>query len=474
MPESILLVGKKHKYDTIDLANEFHDEFGSDIIIYALGEQNPVFDSEVSSKEYITVCDDMEVNNEYEVNHRTLIKDLLDFESDFDLPVLKRIIYADRHISKHSMVGLFNKPTLYTDHEIYEHIYSRLNAISKIIEKHNPLFIFGQEFSTIAGYLSYFLSMKYEIPFYRYGFTRIKNYATIFEDVHDTDEKIMEKMREIYNNDHQGPIVNRAKIFVKKVEDGKKLYDYSFPTKYQSYKNEVSKSRRYNIYDRVLSQTYQTVPTWEVGYERAKKYTRRVYLDKIADLHTDIPHDEFVYFPLQAQPELSIMVWSPYNDNFKSISKNISQSLPINTKLVTNDHPVQWGGRPISYYRELNSLPGVMLADRNINTRSIIKRANATITVTATAGLESLICRTPVITFEGIDDAPVYSNFDSVQTIRSSQDLAEVYDDINDSNVDRKEVVAYVAAVMKHGIQMNSNSFGREVSNEIRCRLRNT
>ena len=67
---------------------------------------------------------------------------------------------------------------------------------------------------------------------------------------------------------------------------------------------------------------------------------RKKFLDKYS--LNNIPSDEkYVYFPLQFEPERTILISAPYYTNQLELIKNIARSIPVDYFLYVKEHPGQ-------------------------------------------------------------------------------------------------------------------------------------
>ena len=151
-----------------------------------------------------------------------------------------------------------------------------------------------------------------------------------------------------------------------------------------------------------------------------KKNFRGNYMDKnflrVVDDSTP-----FVYFPLQAVPERTLLISSPFNTNQIEIIKHISKSLPIGYRLYVKEHPFQvtreW--RKTSFYNEILSIPNVQLLHHSIKTEDIMKKCSLVITINGAAGLEAAIHKKPSILFSDFS----FSILPSVYQLKSIDEL---------------------------------------------------
>ena len=106
---------------------------------------------------------------------------------------------------------------------------------------------------------------------------------------------------------------------------------------------------------------------------------------------------QFVFFPLQVEPEISLHGLAPdFIDQFHTLMQ-ISRNLPVDVLLVVKEHPAQFGRRNIDFYRKIMSLPNVILISELQNSYPIICRAILTIAVNSSAVHEAAVFGKPAI-----------------------------------------------------------------------------
>lgn len=102
-----------------------------------------------------------------------------------------------------------------------------------------------------------------------------------------------------------------------------------------------------------------------------------------------------VFFPMQYQPEQTTLVGGIYYGNQISVIENVAKALPFGCTLVVKEHPRGRGSRPVWQYEHLAHFPNVRFCDADA--KEILKRCDALITITSTAGLEAMALDRPVI-----------------------------------------------------------------------------
>jgi hypothetical protein len=175
------------------------------------------------------------------------------------------------------------------------------------------------------------------------------------------------------------------------------------------------------------------------------------------------PDQSYVYFPLHAQPEISLMVWARYLTDQPAVVRNVAQSLPVGMELYVNEHPYMNGARRSGYYDRLRRLPNVRVLPRSVDSSRIMDDAEAVVTISSTAGLEALVREVPVLTL----GKPGYRKLDTVHTLDGYEKLAETLVDAIAEGVDMDEVTAYIAAVLETGVPRDDPEFPTKMCKQV-------
>jgi hypothetical protein len=124
-----------------------------------------------------------------------------------------------------------------------------------------------------------------------------------------------------------------------------------------------------------------------------KKINSRVYdIDKIDNLP-----GKFLYYPLQYSPESSINTPAPYFLDQRRAIDAIRFAMPSDYVLVVKEHPACILIRDGAFVRALEKTAGVLVAQYQLPSIELTKRAAVTISVTGTATLEALLLGKPSI-----------------------------------------------------------------------------
>jgi hypothetical protein len=148
---------------------------------------------------------------------------------------------------------------------------------------------------------------------------------------------------------------------------------------------------------------------------------------------SDLKGREFVYFPLQKEPEIALIQAEPETTNQQAVAMAISRELRAGVLLAIKDHSINVGRRGPKYHQQLADLPNAVLLDPDTPSLEAIKKAVATVTIGGTAAIEAGVLGRPAIVFGRRHPASMMSHVFATQT---DEDLRDALQAILDGRVD--------------------------------------
>ena len=124
------------------------------------------------------------------------------------------------------------------------------------------------------------------------------------------------------------------------------------------------------------------------------------YFDrKLTDPEPSLDGD-FVYFPLQYQPEGNTTSWGGIYDDQLLAIEQLSQKLPEGWQILVKENPQQIGyQRGKWFYERLAGIPQARLVPRETDTYELLRKSRFAATITGTIGWESITGGKPVLIF---------------------------------------------------------------------------
>ena len=368
-------------------------------------------------------------------NHIPDINNLKLLESKMNSP-LSSLIFGDRFFYK------YNRYNKFTHEEILSIIEQESHFFEKIIDEINPTYAILRvpEFQDIELF---------------YKICRLKNIHTLILDatrfgarymINDQTEhpipfnkletqknlKNFEQLREhidSYSKSYDIVVKNLRSSKTRKISSALKfLFQFNkIDTKY--YRDR--KKSPFNVFIKEL-------------FFSLRKFYRNSFIEQ--NLEKSLSFDtSYVYFPLQFEPERTILRKGEFYSNQLSVIKNIAQSLPINMKLFVKEHPAMRlnGWRNMEFYKEILKMPNVKLFHPSLPNSLFVKNSSLVVTIAGTSGLESVFYGISSISLTNVN----YSNLSNVFQITSFANLSYIIKNALESKVDLLELNNYVKKI---------------------------
>lgn len=383
------------------------------------------------------------------------------FEEDYGLPNLWPYLAPDRSI----MLGILpreypsNTP-LYTHEEMLKILQVKAKAIINFLKTEKPDFIIFSAVGNLSSMIFYHAAKKMGVKTITLYFPGILNLLALTEDYFclSWSEK---KFEEIQSEKRQNLKLAEAKQFINSFREKPKTYhpDYN-PEKTALnrlkqlkfiFPKNIIKNLSYLKYLVRSDKTFLDERLTGFLIDRIKRKTRSFI--GYSDLYDEFtPNEDFAFFPLQLEPELSLYVWAPFITNQIELARQIAKSLPVHFKLYVKEHPLMFGYRTRKYYKELKKIPNIKLINPAIKSFDIIKRAKLITTITGNAGWEATIFQKQVITFGNI----FYNKLSQIKHCKTLEELPYlVKEQLNNFKHNEEELVNFLSAIMEDSIKID-------------------
>ncbi|WP_285905645.1 hypothetical protein [Pseudodesulfovibrio pelocollis] len=187
---------------------------------------------------------------------------------------------------------------------------------------------------------------------------------------------------------------NRPNYAVKNTRSLKRsimdLLFYGYKSLYRSY--VLWENNEYDRESGRLDSVVESVMAWPAKAVRMSMVRYSDYLLRSPDLS-----QRYVYLPLHRQPEVTDMYYGRDYSHHEGFIADLSKRLPSSIRLFVKDHTSMVGRRPLGFYKNLKKLYNVDVVSPYVSTFDLIASAEATITVTGTAGWEAYLMNKPSI-----------------------------------------------------------------------------
>jgi len=108
---------------------------------------------------------------------------------------------------------------------------------------------------------------------------------------------------------------------------------------------------------------------------------------------------KIIFHPLQMEPEISLLYYSPEFTNSMEAIIWLSKSVPSDVIIVVKEQVKSFSVRSRWYYKQLHKIPNVVLADPDIHSWKWISSSEAVSSITGTVAVEGVHMMKPVISF---------------------------------------------------------------------------
>jgi len=403
------------------------------------------------------------------VNINPDLSDLKKFENKyFDQYLIWNALVADRRIYQGPLckVSHDHRPS-FSFEEMQSILQHGCKLIESFFDKIRPHVVVGYSSATFGDHICYAFAKARNVNFYNLRHTKINNYMTFTEGLNEDFlhiKKVFISLNDGSTIPERNPWI-ASKEYIQKacekkvVYSGHRQFDLSWKTKainipelfikalYADIKFLCSKKDN-------QSKNWSTKLFW---YDRIVRLLRimiqELSLGSSYGTIKDLEKGKNIFFPLHAEPEVSLSVLAKQYQNQIEVVRNIARQLPIEYRLVVKDHPRNFGQRSKRYIKKLMEIPNVIVVDPSIDSNDVISRCDLTVIISGYVGFETILYRKPVVTLGktllNILPPPIVTHVENIDdlwtTIRKS--LNYVFDE--------EILCRYVYSVMEKSVPID-------------------
>jgi hypothetical protein len=176
-------------------------------------------------------------------------------------------------------------------------------------------------------------------------------------------------------------------------------------------------------------------------------------------------HRPYVAYFLHVCPERSVDVVAPWFSNQLEVIRTIRRALPSNYDLLVKEHPSSQGGQPLSFYKQLRTIPNLYLLNAGIDSRALMRNATLVTTISGTTAFESALLKTPALIFSNV----FFRTLPLVFQCTSPEGLSEVMKQaIAAPRGDEPDpAIAFLAEILTDSVASNWDGTGTILPDEI-------
>jgi len=387
-------------------------------------------------------------------------------EKEYGIPNLWPYLKVDRVIMSNQAVREYPYDiSPYTYEEMLKIMQVKAKAILDFLEKEKPDFIFASVIGSIGVSLLYHIAKKKNIKIWVLLPTSMKNTYTLSEHYSYFTE--VEKKASGADKEPTAVSIEKAKRFIRDFRSHPApYYDESSPQKQPVFRYQQMKFLLpHNLLKiflwtaKYIRHHYQSDERHDYTYQGPFNYIRDGIKRKLRNLigNRDLldkfnPTDDFVFFPLHYEPEISLLLQAPSFTDQIHVANMMARSLPVGCLLYVKEHPQMARYRPRSFYKQLKKIPNIKLLDPSITSFQIIPHAKLIIVITGAAGWEATILGKPVITLGKI----FFNKLSFVGKCPKIEDLPLVIKKmLENPRYDEDELTRYIAAIIEESADVN-------------------
>ena len=352
--------------------------------------------------------------------------------------------------------------------------------IEKFIDKINPDIVIGMGQGTIGDYIFYKIAKAKKIKYAALKSVKNSNYQTLTDTISEEHHTIRKTFNEYLNGKEiEKELQINVNNHIQLMADARTPYEgnVAIPKKYKiielidikNYLKYLSKDILFLFKKRdhhskgLFSVTYFYDKTYK-NY-RAKKLKKITRSRTISNLD-EIKQGNYIFFPLHAEPEISLTNYSKFYQNQIEVIRNICLQLPSKYKLLVKEHPRNIGRRSKGYYKKILEIPNVDFADFELPSVEVLRSSRLVIVLSGNIGYEAVLNKIPVITLGNT----IY-NILPKHMVNHLYSIKDIYKEINNTidnyKWDHSIFEKYIAAIIKNSFPLDLytillNKDGRE------------
>lgn len=387
------------------------------------------------------------------------------------------------------LMGRMDPGHAYSYDERVRSYHNLLRYWLSAIESHEiDIAVFGRIPHSPSGYIIYAICREKNIPTPMFKpIHHIPEITIIQGNVFGINKELADFSSDKFENVDPENVLDSSKQAMEKLTG-----EYTEPSytdrRYFPYLSKIKNVSEYPYYLRKLSKRASTLKKvrgkrienseitlarhiLERQFARVKKRRLRRSYEKIS---TQPNHSsDYIYVPLHYQPERTTVPDGHVFGNQFLMIDLLSKTIPDGWELFVKEHPTQFSpnmkgerGRSTYDYEDIRSLDNTVLVDYGADSFELIDNSKAVVTVTGTAGWESVVRGKPSIVFGNA----WYRPCPGVHYVTTIEEVEAAIESIQENpTVSQDDVLRFVRAIEVagfHGYQSSNWADADRISSE--------
>lgn len=462
-----LLLQRRFAYVGHAIARTLQERYGvSDFCGYVYTRASYDFLKKQTDISYDTLLLDSELHDRYK-NERLDHAYLNELQKKIGLPSLWPFLAVDRVLMSGQLVREYPYDHCkYTHEELLRILQVHAKAIEKMLDEEKPDFLFCSVIGGVGAMLLFHLCKARGIKIVLLNTGCIRD-RWLLSETYDSFTGV----DAAFDNERarllSSPAREQAEAFLKAFREKpipyiktttpqsqpvsrEKQFKFLNPKKGWQSLSTWLREVRTSLSDR-SRKDYDYIGPWNYLRDLAKRKTRNLIgANDLFDAFE--PDEDFAFFPLHYEPEVSLLLQAPYYTDQAHLIKQIAKSLPVHMKLYVKEHPAMVEYRQRDFYQTIKKMPNVKLIPPTMSGYEVLPYAKLILTITGTSGWEGTFLKKPVITFGHW----FYNSLSFVKRCDTIEQLPKLIDSqLNDFRYDEEELVAFIAAIFEDSIEID-------------------
>lgn len=334
---------------------------------------------------------------------------------DLGVDTIWPMVYSLRnHVKSYKDKYYYGFKQNVSDDDIVDYIMAIYKFIKFIFAEFSPEVIIAPNIIALQHIMLNLYAQKKGVEMISVTDSKVKGYSIFSLSYQDDRGAFFDRADELNNLRITSPNAGLAERYI-----GEFRNNFAQPDGFVNYVNRQKKKKTLIQKIRFELSPYKQVLRWHLkgpsknyiksfgvsmDYKPPKYILRDHYCEKkykkFMDNYSYYPMEkikQYVYFPLQFQPEATIDTAAPYFCNQIETARQAAMSMPGDFTLLVKEHPAMVGLRPPSYIEKVARTPNVKLVDYRIPSEKILRNAALVISPSSTTIAEAAFLRKPAI-----------------------------------------------------------------------------